>query len=565
MLLVGASLLAAGGGAADAGHVGGVHADPGTPSLVSGSPSEDAPALSFADARYSIGERMVVSSENRAESSAEATAGFRYFGRLMVEGSEVDESNLRFAVESQSRNGSYELCELDGVCHPVGFGVDEDTGLLYLLLDGTNGAKHRSHLADYPEQTIEVSVTDTEHGLKVYQEILVRAWDDTPDCSDYPDVDRMRYTCLFLRESPLKQLPETTSSLQEGLPNLVQPSENYRLIFAEEFNDTAESGECDNGMITLNPEIWNYDTNPCNDVDTSGVLCNNVENGYFHMAKAANCGVYLNTRGKFTYKYGYLEVRYTVEITDPRLSYQNMHLSIGDHHLPLLLQYRLYGLTLDSYENITRYLGATINVFEWIPTDRHDVSHQYTNHKYADHYRVWDGHYDDTVPHRSTKNIYYYPPSVAPSNLDGLFFCPSSGCYRGDRITLTKGLEWTPRGYRTFLKVDGEHDDFIVVPQENIGVQRLSPYPANPNHDHSFSYRELILSDADRDRYFEYLIDEDDGSVLERIGISHVPGDLDMSAWGYSSSDDIRTRTEVDYIRIFQPENLYADMEPVYQ
>ena len=507
----------------------------------------------------------MVSSENRAPASAEATAGFRHFGRLMVEGSGVDESNLRFAIESQSRNGSYELCELDGDCHPVGLGVGEDTGVLYLLLERTDDVKARHYLADYPEQTIEVSATDTEPGLTVYRDILVRARDDAPDCSDYPDMDRIRYTCLFLRESPLKQSPETTSSLQEGLPSLVQPSGNYRLIFSEEFDGSAESGECDNGMTSLDPEIWNYDTNPCNDVDASGVLCNNVENGYFHMAKADDCNSYLKTRGKFTYKYGYLEVRYTVRLINLNNSYQNLQMTIGDPHLPLLVKYRPYGITLDSYENITRYLGATINVFEWLPSYRRDVSHQWTNHRYESYYRVWDGHYDDTAPRRSTKDIYYYSPSAAPSDLDGMFLCPGSGCNHYDRITLTKGLEWTPRGYRTFLKVDDLHDDFIVVPQENIELNQLYPYPADPNKSHYFRYRTLIVTDANRDRYFEYLVDEDDGSILERIGISHVPGELDMSAWGYSSSDYIRTRMEIDYIRIFQPENRYADMEPVYQ
>ena len=43
--------------------------------------------------------------------------------------------------------------------------------------------------------------------------------------------------------------------------------------------------------------------------------------------------------------------------------------------------------------------------------------------------------------------------------------------------------------------------------------------------------------------------------------------ELIVRASGFASSsyDTIRTRLELDYIRIFQPEDLYTSMEPVYQ
>ncbi len=54
--------------------------------------------------------------------------------------------------------------------------------------------------------------------------------------------------------------------------------------------------------------------------------------------------------------------------------------------------------------------------------------------------------------------------------------------------------------------------------------------------------------------------------ILEQVGIGHVPAWLRFSSLGWGSPDtEPATRAHVDYVRVFQPENLYADMEPVYQ
>ena len=54
------------------------------------------------------------------------------------------------------------------------------------------------------------------------------------------------------------------------------------------------------------------------------------------------------------------------------------------------------------------------------------------------------------------------------------------------------------------------------------------------------------------------------------------PLGLWLDTWGYEKCDpgefapcdrypEIKTKMEIDYIRIWQPENRYTDMEPVYR
>ncbi len=71
-----------------------------------------------------------------------------------------------------------------------------------------------------------------------------------------------------------------------------------------------------------------------------------------------------------------------------------------------------------------------------------------------------------------------------------------------------------------------------------------------------------------KDKYFEHLVHGDADSVLERLGIAHVPARIDLGAWNQNMTAEFATneaRLAVDYIRVFQPRNRYADMEPVYQ
>ena len=60
---------------------------------------------------------------------------------------------------------------------------------------------------------------------------------------------------------------------------------------------------------------------------------------------------------------------------------------------------------------------------------------------------------------------------------------------------------------------------------------------------------------------------DDPDSVLEQVGISHIPALLRLGAQGSNTSghNQAQPGIKVDYLRVFQPANNYNDMEPLYQ
>ena len=62
-------------------------------------------------------------------------------------------------------------------------------------------------------------------------------------------------------------------------------------------------------------------------------------------------------------------------------------------------------------------------------------------------------------------------------------------------------------------------------------------------------------------------LDPDDPAFhLEAVGISHAPKNIDIGGWSQGALGlTNRSELTIDYIRVFQPRNHYADMEPLYQ
>ena len=133
-------------------------------------------------------------------------------------------------------------------------------------------------------------------------------------------------------------------------------------------------------MDTLNQDylIWNYGTNPCSRVDSLGVPCNDIEDGHYYMALSWTCLTNLGTEGNFNYKYGYIEIKYTI-LYDAWSDYMNLALSVGNPTLPLRDQYRRYGIEQDNYESILKTLGGVVNFFEYLPGSRIEVMHSWVN------------------------------------------------------------------------------------------------------------------------------------------------------------------------------------------
>ncbi len=484
--------------------------------------------------------------------------GHRYFGRVSVQARDGDADGVTFAIEGVSGD-THQFCgrNKEPVCLDMLLGVREDSGLLYVFLDDYDNDRPYYYVNGHPVRTAEISAEDSASDLMVYRDVVVGPSEQASECGDYPDADRDRFTCLFMDELPPSERPETPSSLRDSLPNLVQPTENYSLVFAEEFDGTPIEDGCkaglDNGMATLNSDLWNHDPNPCNDTDSLGEPCQNIRDGRYYMTRVHSCRGSMSTYGKFSFKYGYLEVKFTVN-TAFNSFYQNYAFSAGNPVKSLENLHGEYNVVVDSYEDIARLASMEINIFEHTPWSRKTISHAYINGPK----QKYDA---PLVPTSSSRrNVYCGTGTSFQIALN------HAGCYGDGKITVTMGLEWTPGGYRSFQKIDGHDDSLEVRPKNKVEVN-YSPISISTTGEYTISRQKLTYYGSDRDKYFTYLDPDDTDSLLELIAIAHRPMELVVRASGFATSsyDTIRTRLELDYIRIFQPEDLYTGMEPVYQ
>ena len=572
LLVAGVALAAA---TVAAVHVGADSVDAASAASVDG---REGPALSIAsDGDFFLPPRVFVYSSDDTSGRSDLgynVGGGRYFDRVEVRRRDASDDKLEFAVEHQPDKSKYRWCYSSNECSHVEVGIVDDSGALFLFADeasssidigpgglgldewGPKPANRREDyyfVSDWPTQGVELSVEIPERDLKIYREILLQPAERAPDCADYPDRDADRYSCLFLAEQLPSPPPSTPQSMIDALPSLVQPKANYRLVFAEEFNGTPEANGCkeglDNGMVTLSGDIWNFDTNPCNNVDSNGVPCENVEDGSFYMAVTSVCNSTLDSSGRFRYKYGYLEIGYTLEKDrHSTFAWMNLAMSIGDPHVPLKNNFARYDIPTNSYEDVSRYLGTVINLYEWVPTYGRQVSHQWINHL------SW-AKSPTTKPRRSNQWIQICNDGIPRTNPPPLYETQNA-CTPSSEATLIRGIEWTPGGYRSIAKVGGIHDSPVVVPMDKIEIVEWSD--EQPTH-------QAIDDDEGRGRFFEFLTEDDQDSILEKIAISHIPLDLVGVAWGWPSSPRITAKLKIDYIRVFQPVDRYAGMEPVYQ
>ncbi|MYA41302.1 MAG: hypothetical protein F4Z31_06085 [Gemmatimonadetes bacterium] len=526
-------------------------ADPSSPGPVS-SGSYDA-AVSFADLEYPVPfyGRLFTSHANDNPAAPEATADFAtsFFGEVATDmGS--DDLDLSFKVEGQSLPPGYRLCHTRTACSHVSVRIT-DEGLLYLHVPWTFHYLHL-HLGDFPTRPVELSASDDDTDLKVYREVLVTPPTAATGCEDYGENNPDAYTCLFLREVIPEGLGGSESTLRAGLPDLVQDAGNYSLVFAEEFDGTppdANAAGCRDGLSTLDDTAWVY-YDACDIVDSLGEPCGNVADGSLVMADSGRCSsgmlgtlasFGLATYGKVHAKYGYLEVKYTFNLEAwPGDNNFNLVMFTRGTHLRFLTG--RYGVAIDDWEDLLRNTDIEIDVFEYLPRYQTESAHQYAN---------WGRDFGSgLVPIASNKRIDY-----CSSNALSIIANPD-GCGSIDTFTVTKGIEWTPGGYRTFTKVDGFQNSLTLVPKDKIEIQNLNR-----------AGNRVTLTGAQRDRYFGYVDPDDTGTLLEQVAVSHMPLPISLGVWGKlgPSIDPIRTRMKIDYVRFWQPEDHYANMEPVYQ
>ena len=500
---------------------------------------------------------------NRFEDLVANTFTNRYFGEVATDVREAGSGDLSIAVEGQPDASDYQWCEFPGLCYDVTVQATPQ-GLLHLYIAEALGPDSHSYLGGFPRQPLELSASDAGSGLKVYREVQVGPSPRAGGCEDYGDATPEAYTCLFLREllpaEPPAGVDEAT--LRAGLPSLVQPAENYSLLFSEEYDGTpppADDAGCVDGLSTLDNSVWNY-YDACDRVDANGDPCGTVADGALFMAHAWNCrppndpsSVGFGTYGNLHFRYGYVELKYEFNLHRPSF-YSNFNVVLWPREQRLRHLTHHYGVVIEDREDYSRNLETEIDIFEWIPSTRTDSTNQFYNWWFFQNRR-------EIPPIIGTKWLNYCgdQPSSVISNPEP--------CESSDTFTVTRGIEWTPAGYRTFIKVDGIHDELTLVPKDKIfvGTKRVGPHGTLLGGPET-------MTGAERDRYFGYLDPSDTSTLLEQAAIAHVPLPIAMSVWELRNLEGnvptngvIGAWMKIDYIRVWQPTNLYTDMEPVFQ
>ena len=501
-----------------------------------------------------------------------ASAHHQHIARVRIVGYEGSGESLRYKVEAQPDESVYELCycpqhatapqcrSRGTICHELSVGITERSGVLYWVAPANAPWTVFHYFGDFVRQRMELSVSEGDH--KVYREVLIEPPEGTPDCSDYPDVDVDRYVCLYQGETNAPA-PMQNQAVLAALPGkLVQPKANYELIFAEEFDGNTgrrPAGYCEGGLSNLDGDKWNFREEWCKRADAADQPCENMRDGYYEMGTAnfSGCASVIRTQGKFSYKYGYLETQYTVKLDEPHP--QVMNLVIG--HPPQWLKFAAakYGVPIRNYEEMSKFLSIEIDLFEYYPERKREQALWFYNyHPYI--------HYPHTEPRSASHWTRFCEDSG--QGVRQLNFFTVAQCEQRTSITVTKGLEWTPRGYRTLVKVKDLHDDFIVVSKESTSVKRWralsqstpAQFPSGLTH----------YTGTARAPFFELLEPGNPDSVLTKFAISHTPLYIHFGNYGYrddgtSENSVVRERMKIDYVRVFQPRDRYAGMEPVYE
>ena len=286
--------------------------------------------------------------------------------------------------------------------------------------------------------------------------------------------------------------------------------------------------------------------------------CETLRDGYYEMSHSEGCASSIQTEGKFSYKYGYIETKYTIKLDEAYQ--QNMNMVIGDLWKSLKYAAKKYDVPLRNYEELSRYLPIEINLFEYFPERKRELANWFYNyHPYI--------YYPHTEPrHASTWTRFC---DDAGQGVRQLNFFTVAECEARESITVTKGLEWTPRGYRILVQVKDLHDDFIVVSKESTTVQRRIAYSSSTPT--TFSSALIKYIGTARDPFFEFLEPGDPESVLMQFAIAHSPLSVHFGAWkGFGNHETpgverTTVRMKIDYVRVFQPRDRYANMEPVYE
>ena len=525
-------------------------------------PAQSEPQLRFTSpTEFQVHSNQRLWSRGVGQRYHDAGRKYRYFARLTAR--QATDGTLTFAAEGQTGPG-VTYCHWEA-CGTVSVGVlsGAEGGLLYLGVDiEHSGTQIRSRFEDFPAQRVEVSVRAGQQ--QVYQEVRVTAPADGPECGDYPARNEDRYRCYFTREIIAPAFREADSPLVAGLPGqLVQDRGEYGVVFAEEFAGTYASFEtyddnCDRGLAALDRSKWNTSLKHCRP-NPEGPPCGYLEGGSLHLSVTSQCNAETRTWGSFQPRYGYVEVRYTINSRSSHSTHSNLNMLMGDLSRTERYLLRTHNLELDSLERLlTLVPWVEIDLIENEAKHRAVFSHQYRN---------WypTTHHPDVRPMLTYKLRAYCQGYYVAEQIN------TTACRDASRITITEGMEWTPGGYLFLRQVQGRDDTLQIIDKKHTRIAetrvRKNGKWVFGNEGDSTGARHYLSGPA-KEQYFVQLDPDDPAFYLEAVGISHAPKPIHIGSWSTHYADLPATnhsKLTFDYIRVFQPRNHYADMEPLYQ
>ena len=479
---------------------------------------------------------------------------------------------------------------------------------LYLFDSGLNWISrwwhaqiHRLH--HFTTDTVTLKATDA-NGRSTVGTIEIRRSPKLKDCTGLTG-DALD-ECTWLSEIlPSGWESNTlTDAVKNKLPNLTQDKDNYRLVFAEEFN-----GDGDSNHHNLDRKKWRLNDRHVWDHNPSAVRNDcfiQVKDGTLQISLLSNCppkgAVGLSTVGLFEYRYGYIEIKFKIPINKP-------HTSPGRGYYTNYagVLWGRYGgsfynatpvVTIDSIEKYLKYEFIEWDLYEYVPRDRTIYAHWY-------YPRV--GRYNkflipqttiDRLAHLCVNNLSTArdpnPMTQARRNQlkkesrkESTFL---EGCNSAlpttvaqapaqDRfVTLTRGWEWTPKGYRNFshYETDNENDKtrypdlFSDSPKTSHWQMykiKYRPYSNTNTFTRATSQKNLR-------REAPYITSRDDNDQLLEIGVSHQPMIFEITTWAQGVWGGFRTPPagtvnphvfHIDYVRVYKPVDNYKDVEPSYQ
>ncbi len=463
----------------------------------------------------------------RGASKSQAPS-IRYITRLMPKNE--NETGV-FALEVHGANNN-RVCSTTilSLCAPLKVTVTREGFVAFYTQEALDSQGERDYIFTYDlkPQDIQVSFT-SDTGEKTLQDISIQP--PETDCGTEMNSDR--YNCLFQRGLRTDTSPEitTTKAHRSSLPDsMIYNRSQYQLIFNEEFN-----GE---GMASLDNRIWTYSRGPARSA-SAPVLCENVRDGHYSFTKTNSCGADLTTEGKFSFKYGYFEVKYKVN-TEAHNSYINMAMVLSYVHKGI----RTHALgdypniKIDSIENLLKYVGTEFDLIEYVPNKRRQYNHVYIK-------RILGASRDIKQYSSKTTFPFCWGFSGDVDNRNA-YFLPACSIPNAE-FTITRSVEWTPSGYRNYIRVHDVHD------KPQLFSDDLIEFRVNDDEDISPGFYFNAVRVGSRDLAFE------------QLGVMHVPAHFAMAAWGWPTTSRIWTTMKVDYIRIYQPTNHYDDMPLVYQ